>query len=286
MPSSAFKSLTATALSIALLAMNLPAQAHISYTGRDFGALTAGATASKAGSVSSNYGWADASDASLAFNSALASTRDATTDGTYVGGNGTDDLYLGDSHKGRAFKLHLDTALDVTFTASAASGLTSAFSVYQGLASPAVAPQTSADHDYAVASQAWRTSFAQGVAGAGYNYLATNGSWNALGNWSIGGDGDPAGVGSAMDNFVYKGSGASTVANGTATTTLTLGPGDYTVFVGGNSIADKSLLNATKSYAFTLGVTAAAPVPEPESLALALAGLVTAVALRGRQRAA
>jgi PEP-CTERM motif len=203
-----------------------------------------------------------------------------------VGGNGTDDLYLGDSHKGRAFKLHLDTALDVTFTASAASGLTSAFSVYQGLASPAVAPQTSADHDYAVASQAWRTSFAQGVAGAGYNYLATNGSWNALGNWSIGGDGDPAGVSSALDNFVYKGSAASTVANGTATTTLTLGPGDYTVFVGGNSIADKSLLNATKSYAFTLGVTAAAPVPEPESLALALAGLVTAVALRGRQRAA
>jgi hypothetical protein len=205
-----------------------------------------------------------------------------------VSGTGTDDLYLGDSHKGKAFKLHLDTTLSVTFTAASRnnSGLTAAFSVYQGLAaaSPFTPPQTSADHDYAPASQAWRTTFAQNVAGSSYNYLATNGSWNAKGNWALGGDGDPAGVPSALDVVQFIGFGATTLADGTATTTLTLGPGDYTVFLGGNNIAGKSLADSIKPYAFTLGVSATTPVPEPESLALALTGLVTAAALRRRPR--
>ncbi len=278
-------------LSLTLLAFSQTSHAHISYgTARDFGTVVVGSNTSIATqTVTSNYGWADASDASLVFNSSLATTP-RLDEAAFVSGTGTDDLYLGDSHKGRAFKLHLDTFLSVTFTASArnASGLTPAFSVYQGLVatSPFTAPQTSADHDYAPASQAWRTTFAQGVAGASYNHLATNGSWNALGNWAAGGDGDPAGVPGALDYLQFVGYGASTVANGVATATLTLGPGDYTVFVGGNDIAAKSVVDSAKAYAFTLGVSAAA-VPEPESLALALAGLgMVAVAIQRQKSAA
>jgi len=277
------------AFSLAVLALvcSLPAHAHISYSGRDFGSLADGSNVSIATqSVTSNYGWADASDDSLVFNAVLASTP-RTDEAAFVSGTGTDDLYLGDSHKGKAFKLHLDSALSVTITASARndSGLTPAFSLYQGLAatSPFTAPQTSADHDYAAASQAWRTTFAQSHAGVGYDYLATNGSWNAKGDWSLGGDGDPVGDASALSTFRFLAYGATTVANGTASTTLTLGPGDYTVFLGGNNIAGKSLADSTKAYAFTLGVSAVSAVPEPASAALLLMGLAGMGGLRLRR---
>lgn len=275
--------LAALGAAACLSAWTLPAHAHISYSGRDFGTLVDGASGSIATQkVTSNYGWADASDESLVFNSVLATTP-RTDEAAFVSGTGTDDLYLGDSHKGKAFKLHLDSALNVSFTASALnnSGLTPAFSVYQGLAaaSPFTAPQTSADHDYATASQAWRTSFAQSTAGPSFDYLATNGSWNAKGNWALGGDGDPAGDPAALDHFQFLGYGATTVANGTASTTLALGPGDYTVFVGGNDITRKSLADSTASYAFTLSVSATA-VPEPTSMAMALIGLGGLLAAR------
>lgn len=261
--------------------------AHISYSGRDFGTLVNGSNVTIATqTVTSNYGWADASDLSLVFNTLLATTP-RTDEASFISGTGTDDLYLGDSHKGKAFRMHLDTAMSVTFTESArnASGLTPAFSVYQGLAalSPFASGQTSADHDYAVASQSWRTSFAQAAAGGTYNYLATNGSWNALGNWCVGGDGDPAGVASALSCFQYVGSGSTTVAGGTATATLTLGPGDYTIFVGGNSLADKSVADSTKTYALTLGVSAVSAVPEPQAWLLLCGGLAP---LSLRRRAA
>ena len=279
--------LTTLSVAASLLTLSLPAQAHLSYSGRDFGTLVEGSNVSIATQkVTSNYGWADASDESLVFNKLLAATP-RTDEAAFVSGTGTDDLYLGDSHKGKAFKLHLDSTLNVSISASALnnSGLTPAFSVYQGLAvtSPFTAPQTSADHDYSAASQAWRTSFAQGAAGSSFDYLATNGSWNAKGDWALGGDGDPAGEAGALDHFQFVGYGATTVANGTASTTLTLGPGDYTVFLGGNHIAGKSLADSSTTYAFTLGVSATA-VPEPTSMVMALTGLAGLLAVR-RQRA-
>lgn len=274
---------TALSVAVCLCTWALPAQAHVSYSGRDFGTLVEGTSASIATQkVTSNYGWADASDDSLVFNSTLATTP-RTDEAAFVSGTGTDDLYLGDSHKGKAFKLHLDGTLNVSITASALnnSGLTPAFSVYQGLAaaSPFTAPQTSADHDYAQASQAWRTSFAQGAAGPAFNYLATNGSWNAKGDWALGGDGDPTGDDAALDHFQFMGFGATTTANGVASTTLTLGPGDYTVFVGGNDITSKSLADSAAGYALALSVSATA-VPEPASKAMALIGLAGLLVVR------
>ncbi len=277
----------AIALATVAWLTSLPAQAHISYSNRNFGSLTDGSNVSIATqTVTSNYGWADASDESLVFNSTLATTA-RTDEAAFVSGTGTDDLYLGDSHKGKAFKFHLDSAQNVTITASAInnSGLTPAFSVYQGLAaaSPFTAPQTSADHDYAPASQAWRTSFAQTAAGAGYDYLATNGSWNAKGNWAVGGDGDVVGDPAALDVFNFVGYGATTVANGSASTTLNLGAGDYTIFLGGNSIASKSVADSALTYAFSLGVTSVAAVPEPSTAAFALLGLAGIGLMRMRR---
>lgn len=269
--------LSSVALATLTLVACLPAQAHIGYTNRSFGTLTDGSNVSIATqTVTSNYGWADASDESLVFNPTVATTA-RTDESSFVSGLGTDDLYLGDSHKGKAFKFHLDSAQSVTITASARndSGFTPAFSVYQGLATvaPFIAPQTSADHDFAPASQAWRTSFVQAVAGSAYDYLATNGGWNAKGDWAMGGDGDVAGDAAALDYFTYVGHGATAVANGSASTTLTLGPGDYTVFVGGNNIASKSVADSALAYAFTLGVSSVSAVPEPSSLALLMLGL-------------
>lgn len=276
------------ALAAVALVASLPAHAHISYSNRNFGALVDGSNITIATqSVSSNYGWADASDESLVFNSTLATTA-RTDESSFISGTGTDDLYLGDSHKGRAFKFHLDSAQQVTITAAARnnSGLTPAFSVYQGLAaaSPFTAPQTSADHDFAPASQAWRTTFAQTAAGASYGYLATNGSWNAKGDWAVGGDGEVAGDTAALSYFTFLGYGATTVANGSASTTLTLGPGDYTIYLGGNSIASKSVADSAQAYAFTLGVSSVAAVPEPSTAALALLGLAGVGFVRARRQ--
>ena len=105
----------------AIVSTSVPALAHISYTGRDFGTLVDGSNVTIATQkVTSNYGWADASDQSLVFDSTLASTA-RQDEAAFVSGTGTDDLYLGDSHKGKAFKLHLDTKLSVTLSASSIS---------------------------------------------------------------------------------------------------------------------------------------------------------------------
>ena len=54
-----------------------------------------------------------------------------------------------------------------------------------------------------------------------------------------------------------------------ATGTFLLGPGDYTVFVGGDDISNKGTLNASKAYGMSFTVAA---VPEPETWAMLLAG--------------
>lgn len=245
--------------------------AHISYTGRDLGTLVNGGSATIANqAVSGNFGWADAADSALSFDTGLGDT---------TGVAGVDNLYLGDSHKARAFRLHLDSTLTVTFTAAANAsatgssigGLLPGFSVYQGLAAvaPFAAGVTSPDHDFSVASVAWRGSWAQALLGSGFDATATQGSWNAKGDWKIGGDGDPAGVAAALSSFRFVGFAEDSDKSGVATGSFLLGAGDYTVFVGGNDIANKGSLNFSKAYGLSLSVSA---VPEPQSWMLLLLG--------------
>lgn len=254
---------TKTTIAIALSLGAASSFAHINYTNRDFGTLDNGDNVTIANmAITGNYGWADAADSALSLNAAL---------GDQTGIAGVDNLKLGDTHKARAFRLHLDSTLTVTFTAAAKAdatptsigGLLPGFSVYQGLAAiaPFAPPVTSADHDFSVASTAWRdTNF-----GAGN----TQGSWNAKGDFKIGGDGDPAGVDGALTSFHFIGYAEDADNNGVATGSFLLGPGDYTVFVSGNDITNKGSANFSKAYGLSLSVSA---VPEPQTWLLMLLG--------------
>ena len=257
------------ATGLVLAASTSIARAHVSYSGRDFGSfngLSYATTTIANQAVTSNYGWADAADG-----------------------------VLGDSHKGRAFRFHLDNAASVTLafsanasaTATSVGGLLPGFSVYQGLAaiSPFAASQTalpsSADHDFGDASAAWRTAWAKENLGASFDATATDGSWNALGAWKIGGDGDKPGDFSQLSTFTYKGFGVDFDKDGTATATLKLTGGDYTIFVGGNDIDNRGSANAALAYGLrgTLTVNA---VPEPSTWALLAAGAALMVVVRRR----
>lgn len=222
--------------------------AHLTYGGRDLGTysgLTNGTTTITNQAVTGNYGWADAADG-----------------------------ILGDSHRARAFRFRLDNAALVTLTVTenpgattnSIGGLAPGFTVYSGLA--AVAPfapsQTtnppSADHDGTPASLAWRTSWVQQHLNPNAtDESPTDGCWNALGDFRIGGDGDLAGDFSQLSTLAYKGSVASTNTGGTATGSFALPAGDYSVLVGGNDISNKTADTALspRGISITLTVTPA-----------------------------
>jgi len=261
---------SAAAVGALLLVGTCAAHAHIGYTGRDFGSFTGLDSASTTianQAVTGNFGWANAAD-----------------------GN------LGDSHESRAFRFHLDNAALVsisieanpTATAASVGGLVPGFSVYQGLAAvaPFAASQTalasSADHDESAASEAWRTTWAQENLGVAYDAAATGGNWNALGNWKIGGDGDLPGDGAQLSSFTFKGFGVDYDRDGKASLTLTLPSGDYSLFVGGNDLANESspLSGAAFGLKGTVSVTA---VPEPGTLTLIFTGAAAMVVARSRR---
>lgn len=236
------------------------AQAHLTYTGRDFGTfsgLTSASAAINNQTATSNYGWADAADG-----------------------------ILGDSHRGRGFRFTLQNEASITLTVAAnptatgtsVGGLIPAFSIYQGLAavSPFTSPQTSADHDSSTASVVWRNFYET------QNSLALNstaGSWNALGDWKMGGDGDVASNDdfSSLSSFTYKGSAAATGGANTISGSFTLPAGSYTIMIGGNDITTKPTESAMPTppgygIAATLNVASITPVPEPQTYALLAAG--------------
>lgn len=222
----------------AIAALPVAAQAHISYTNRNFGSFDAtGGNATIANqTVSGNYGWADGLDADY-----------------------------GDSHKLRAFRFTLTDTAAVTFTAAAnadatpaaVGGLLPGFSIYSGLAH--LSPLRP-DHDFAAATQAYLAAL-PGV--------PKEGAFRSMADWQISNDsGDPFSV------FAYRGSAFDADLDGFASGTFTLGPGDYSVFVGGvNYVAQiGALIDPAYGLSATLSV-AAAPVPEPETWAMLLAGL-------------
>lgn len=220
------------------------AQAHVSYSNRDFGAFsgqTNGTRPITNQTVTGNYGWADAADG-----------------------------ILGDTHRGRAFRFHLDNTALVSLSVSAHPTtnllvLTPAFSIYSGLAglSPYNPPSqttnaVSADHDGSAAGDAWRTWWVQ----QNLNPLATDpsptdGSWNALGDWKIGGDGDLPGDFAQLSSFIYQGSAAATGSATNVSGSFLLPAGDYTVFIGGNDLANKTAGTALTAHglAVTFSVT-------------------------------
>ena len=240
------KNVFGTILAVSVLATSQYAQAHLTYSGRDFGAfsgLTNGVKAITNQTCTGNFGWADAADG-----------------------------VLGDSHKGRAFRFHLDNSTLVTLTVAAnplATGtslgdLTPAFSIYSGLA--AIAPfavgwtnlPVSPDHDFSPSSVAWRTWWVQqNIDTNATTEAPTDGSWNALGEWKIGGDADLPGDFSQLTTFTYKGSASSTTSGGSVTGSFALAAGDYTIMIGGNDIANKTAGTAAsaRGISATLAIT-------------------------------
>jgi hypothetical protein len=255
---------------LGLACLATAAQAHLSYSGRNLGAFTGTEDASATianQAITGNFGWADAADANL-----------------------------GDSHKARAFRFSLASdswvsitaAANPTATASSIAGLLPGFSLYSGLAaiSPFSGTQTSADHDGADASLAWRTAWAQANLGVSFDYSATDGSWNAKGDWKIGGDGDVPGNDAELSRFVLQGFSFDADLDGTATGTFQLQAGDYTILVGGNDLANKLSADAGKAYGLSLTLAVGpslTPVPEPASAALVALG-AGALLLKARRR--
>jgi hypothetical protein len=222
--------------SAALLLMSGTASAHITYgsgaASRNFGTIVPGAAPITISNqtVTSNFGWADGTDADHA-----------------------------DSHKLRYYRFNVATPGYFTITFSGSTNgdtrdgsIKPAFSLYRGLAHvpPITNAPGSADYDTSAISLAYRATL-------GYT---TEGSFHALKTWRIGGDNQtgptfdfnaPDGL-STFTYVTHIADGDSTLfgaapgvvgdgnADGTVTKSLYLTAGDYTIAVGGANYAGQA----------------------------------------------
>jgi hypothetical protein len=274
-----FKILSTVFVAAASFAAATPLSAHILYTGRDFGILTPGgstiSTTIGQNRISSNFGWADGTDADFGDSHKLLPFRFTLLSSGLV------TLQI----QGTAFKVGV-----LNVAAMANPG----FSIFQGLAH---LPPDAEDHD--------TSGISAGYMDATYGASNWEGCFNALGDWKIGNDDGTTYA--DLSSFTYfgnaadgtsanYGSGASIIrrANGTTQTnatingdgvadgvvsgTFALDAGDYTILVGGATYSGTS----TASFGFnaTLSVMA---IPEPSTYALfGLGALLISVAYRRR----
>ncbi|BBL35580.1 hypothetical protein Nstercoris_01852 [Nitrosomonas stercoris] len=239
---------------------SLPAVAHISYSDRDFGIYdlaTGGSSTILHQFVTGNYGWIDGTDADQ-----------------------------GDSHRVLPFRFTLTSAANVTLSfwedsamttnymgieEQSIFGLTPGFSLYKGLAH---FPPDTLDHDGAAGSLLLRPE-------------GSEGSFVALGDWSITSDDDPfalnashfAYVGHAYDGEADYGlgliSGGDGILDNFVSATFSLAAGDYSVFAGGSNYWDQLESNPDfgARYGLNASFSIAQQVSEPHTFALLLAGL-------------
>ncbi len=238
------------------------ASAHLTYGGRDFGTLVTGAPATTISSqtVSSSFGWADATDADY-----------------------------GDSHRGRFFRFTLTETTTVSITASrndvggqtGAAGLfLPGISLYSGLGQ--LSPYQPG-HDSSALSVSSRPG-------------GTEGSFRSLTDWSLGDDptynvsGDPTSgilypaslayftfIGYAVDGTSANfGSEPGIVGDGNADGYITgvftnLAAGNYSLFVGGANYSAQSTTETGPTTFPTYGVSVSVQaIPEPSTYALGM----------------
>ena len=254
-----------TALAVLAIAGS-SAFAHISYSNRNFGTLIISTDTSITNqTVSSGFGWADATDADW-----------------------------GDSHRGRFFRFNLanplagDQGVRITVSrnllGTGPSGtLLPAFSLFSGLAQ--LTPEALA-HDSSTLSVNSRPA-------------GTEGSFRSLADWSIGNDptyntpGDPTSgilyaarlafftyIGHAADGASANlGSAAGIVGDGTADGFVTatfsgLAAGDYSLFVGGVNYDLQTTETGPTYPTYGINVTVGL-VPEPSASSLLLIAAIS-----------
>jgi len=256
---------------LAALTTQHTAFAHLSYSGRDFGTLVLGnpASTNTSQTISSSFGWADASDSDW-----------------------------GDSHRGRFFRFTLSSNASVIITVQrngngtqtlyggTSGSLLPAVSLYSGLGT--LAPEA-LGHDSSALSIASRPGDKEG-------------SLQTLADWSLGNEdsyntaGDPTSgvlyaarfayftyIGNVADGTSANygnalGTNGDGLADGSVTGTfLNLSAGDYSFFVGGANYDAQNVegvsSNGTYSYP-TYGVNVSVQaVPEPATWVLIAVGV-------------
>jgi hypothetical protein len=266
-----------------------PAFAHVSYSNRIFGTWD-----------NSGGSWA------VTGNSGTASGGVVTIMGTNISSDGgwawATDADWGDSHRTRAFRLTLNQAGRVTLEVTGGGAgsatysgtgtqLLPGFSVYSGTA-------VNGSHDGSASTIGFLTT-AFGTT-SGTSTLGGSGkvgALDALGNWSIGND---SGVLSSLTYVGHVADGTSTnygaaagifgdgQADGFVRGTFDLGPGTYSIFIGGANYGGGSAGYGFDPGPFTnYGLSASlsvAAVPEPSTWALAAIGVAGAAVWGGRRR--
>jgi len=244
------------------------ASAHVSYSGRDFGTLMYNSDGSgKTVTISSGFGWADATDADW-----------------------------GDSHRGRFFRFTLSGSGDVQITAQRNDLLGTflpAFSLYSGLGQ--LSPEQGG-HDSATISIDNRPVETEGS-------LRALGNWSIGNDPTYNTAADPTSgvlyapklayftyIGNAADGTSANyGSAAGIFGDGTADGYLTatfsgLAAGNYSLWVGGANY-DGQLVETGANYTYlTYGVTVSASlIPEPSTGSLLVCGASILPMLRRRK---